>query len=64
MAQQLRGLAALAEDLGSSLSTYLVLTAICSSSPRRTDAQVWPLMILHTNDVQAYMQAKPSIRVK
>jgi hypothetical protein len=42
MAQWLRALAALPEDLGWIPSTHMVATTICSSSSRGSDALFWP----------------------
>lgn len=41
MAWQVRAMAALPDDLGSSLSTYKMPHSICTSDSRGSDAFIW-----------------------
>lgn len=47
MAQQVKTLAILAEDLGSVPSMYRELTTSCNSSPKGSDALSWPAQSLY-----------------
>ena len=57
MAQQLRVLAALAEDLGSISITSMEFTIFCMSCFKECNALFWPLWALRTHGAQICMQA-------
>lgn len=56
MAQRLRALADLAEDLALVLSAYVEAQTIYDSSFRRFTALFWPMVTRHTHKAHTYMQ--------
>lgn len=62
VAQWLRALAVLAEDLGLIASTHRVAHNLCNPSSRRPNTFTWPLCSWHTHGAQTYRQAKLNTR--
>ena len=60
MAQRLRALVALPEDMGSISSTYMVTQNHLELQIKISGALFWPPQVLHAHDEQPYMQAKHS----
>lgn len=57
VSQQLRALAALAEDPDLVSSTHMTAQNQLQGISRGSDALFWPLMALHTCDAQTFMKA-------